>query len=174
MMPEPQKPAVSPSIFNKAATEKLRSPDDLDKYVRVTNPSVWVMLIACIALVVGLLSWGVFGSVAETVSATGTFTNGKALCMLDADDVAKVRVGDDAFVGGQQMKIQEIDDIPLSREEASALLGSDYLTSSLMHGDWGYRVTFTGDTSQFAESRPLEVTISTSRIAPISLILGER
>ena len=26
------------TIFNQRAAEKLRSPDDLDKYVRVTNP----------------------------------------------------------------------------------------------------------------------------------------
>ena len=32
------------SIFTKKASDKLRSPDDLNEYVRVTNPSVWVVL----------------------------------------------------------------------------------------------------------------------------------
>ena len=59
------------SIFNKRATEKLRSPDDLDKYVRVTSPSVWVILAACIILIVGLLAWGLFGAVTTNVQATG-------------------------------------------------------------------------------------------------------
>lgn len=62
---------ASPSIFNKRATERLRSPDDLEKYVQVTNPSVWVVLGACIALLAGLLAWGIFGTVSTNVSAQG-------------------------------------------------------------------------------------------------------
>ena len=34
------------NVFSERATQKLRSADDLDAYVRVTNPSVWVALIA--------------------------------------------------------------------------------------------------------------------------------
>jgi hypothetical protein len=54
------------SIFTKKATDKLRSPDDLDEYVRVTNPSVWVVLAACIVLLVGLFAWAVFGTAEYT------------------------------------------------------------------------------------------------------------
>ena len=47
-------PEETKELFTKKATEKLRSPDDLDEYVRVTNPSIWVVLAACISLMVGL------------------------------------------------------------------------------------------------------------------------
>ena len=79
---------VNSTIFNKRAAEKLRSPDDLDKFVRVTNPSVWVVLAACVALLAGLLAWGVFGAVTSSVSTTGVAINGKAMCFLDAEDAA--------------------------------------------------------------------------------------
>ena len=84
------------SIFNKKASEKLRSPDDLDKYVRVTNPSVWVALAACVALLVGILTWGVFGAVTTSVNTTGTCVKGSVVCFLTAEDAAKVSVGDRA------------------------------------------------------------------------------
>ena len=35
----------SMSIFNLKASEKLRNPDDLDKYIRVTKPSVWELFV---------------------------------------------------------------------------------------------------------------------------------
>lgn len=38
------------NIFTKKASDRLRSPDDLDEYVRVTNPSVWIVLAACAML----------------------------------------------------------------------------------------------------------------------------
>ena len=45
------------SVFTKKATDKLRSPDDLDEYVRVTYPNVWIVLAACAILVIGLFAF---------------------------------------------------------------------------------------------------------------------
>lgn len=162
---------MSKYIFNKKATEKLRSPDDLDKYLQVTNPSVWVILGASIALVAGLLAWGLFGSVATSVSSTGVVVNDKAMCFLTAEDTAKVHVGDPAYVGDEQMKVATVAAVPLSREEASHVLVSDYLVSSLVKDDWAYQVTFEGDVSDLAVGVPITVSITTERIAPLSLIL---
>lgn len=57
------------SIFNEQSRNRLQSPDDLDRYIRVTSPSVWVVLGAVIALVMGLLAWGIFDSVSTTITA---------------------------------------------------------------------------------------------------------
>lgn len=160
------------SIFNAKAAEKLRSPDDLDKYVRVTNPSAWAVLGACAVLLAGLLAWGVFGAVSTSVSATGVCVDGRAMCFLPAEDVAKVHVGDAANVGGEQMTVAEVAAVPHSRDEAHGELGSDYLVSALLDGDWAYRVTFVGDGSGLAQGVPLTVSITTERVAPIALILG--
>ena len=163
---------VQSSIFNKKATEKLRSPDDLDKYVRVTNPSVWAVLAACIALLVGLLAWGVFGSVATSVTATGTVVDDKAICFLTAENTAKVHVGDAAYVGEEQMTVASISKTPYSRSESNAVLSDDYLVSTLMPSDWAYMVTFEGDISELTVGVPLTVSITTQQVAPISLVLG--
>ena len=165
-------PEAQPSIFNKKATEKLRSPDDLDKYVRVTNPSVWVILAACIALLAGLLAWGALGSVTTSVSTTGTVIDKQAICFLSADDVEKVNEGDAAVVGGAKMTVDKVSSVPVSRDEARKILGSDFLVSTLVDSDWAYEVTFAGDTSELTSNVPLQVTITVERIAPISLILG--
>ncbi len=159
-------------LFNEKATEKLRSPDDLDKYLHVTNPSVWVVLIACVALLTGLLTWGVLGSVTTSVSSTGVSIDGKAMCFLAAEDAAKVHAGDAAYVGEEQMKVAEVAATPLSRNEANKVLTNDYLVSTLVKGDWAYQVTFEGDTSELANGVPLSVSITTERIAPITLVLG--
>ena len=160
------------SIFNKRATEKLQSPDDLDQYVRVTNPSVWIVLAACVALLAGLLAWGVFGAVTTSVTATGVAVNGRALCFLTAENAAQVEVGDNAVVSGELMKVSEVSAVPLSRDEAGHVLASDYLVSTLISGDWAYMVTFSGDVEELATGVPLSVSIMTESVSPISLILG--
>ncbi len=163
---------ASSSIFNKRATEKLRNPDDLDKYVQVTNPSIWVTLGACIALLAGLLAWGIFGSVTTSVSATGVLVDGKAMCFLTADEAAKVHVGDASYVGGERMKVADVAAVPYSRQEAGKVLASDYLVSTLLKDDWAYQITFDGNVSELTSGVPLTVSITTERIPPIRLVLG--
>lgn len=157
-------------IFNKRATEKLRSPDDLDKFVRVTNPSVWIALVACIALLVGLLSWGLFGAVTTSVSATSVSIDEDIICFLNADNAAKVHTGDTASVSGHRMEVKSISKTPLSREEAHNVLQNDYLVSTLVEGDWAYLVIFSGD-NDFDPGVPLATNITVERVSPISLIL---
>lgn len=161
------------SIFNQRAAEKLRSPDDLDKYVRVTNPSVWVILAACFVLLAGLLAWGIFGSVTTSVAATGTSVDGQVICLLSGEDSAKVQVGDPATVAGKPMTVASVSEVPLSRDETNTFLQSDYLSAVLMgNNDWVYVVTFEGDSSEIPEGVPVTVGITTELVSPISLILG--
>lgn len=159
------------SIFNRQAVERLRSPDDLDRYLRATTPGVWVMLSAVFALTVGLLAWGVFGSVSSSVSTTGASINGVVYCMLDGDQVAQVHEGDSAYVGSQQARVARVSKVPLSSAEAKGFLSSDYLVEALMPGEWGYLVVLDGASLE-GEGVPVTVSITTARIAPISLVLG--
>ena len=130
------------------------------------------MLAACLALLAGLLAWGVLGSVTTSVAATGVVVDDTAMCFLSAEDAAKVHVGDAAFVGAAQMEVASVAAVPYSRDEASGVLNSDYLVSTLVSGNWAYQITFSGDASGLARNVPLTVSITTERIAPISLVLG--
>ena len=162
------------SIFNKKATEKLRNPDDLDKYMRVTNPSVWVILGACVALLVGLLTWGMFGAVTTDVSTFAVVVDDKAVCFLSLDDISQVSVGDSATVGGEMLKVGDVSALPLSKNEANKVLKSDYLVSTLVKEDWVYQVTFVGDVTELVPGVPLKASITVDRVAPISLIVENR
>lgn len=163
---------ANPTIFNKRAAEKLRNPDDLDKFLRVTNPSVWVVLAACVAFLAGMLAWGVFGAVTTSVSATGVVVGDEAMCFLSAEDAAKVDVNDIASINGNQMTVAEVAKVPVSQDEAYEILGSDYLVHSLLKGDWAYQVKFTGDIDDLSQGVPLTVNITVEQIAPINLILA--
>lgn len=164
-------PGVGSSIFNEQARKRLQTPDDLDRYVRVTSPSVWVALAAVLALVMGLLAWGIFGSVATTVEAKAVCIDGMTICLLDSDQVKRVHEGDQAYAEGETTKVAIVNNYPLSAKEVAEFLPTDYLIETMMPGKWAFAVFLEDDIST-AEGVPYSVSIVTERVSPLSLVLG--
>ncbi|MCR5675308.1 MAG: hypothetical protein K6G16_06305 [Lachnospiraceae bacterium] len=50
-------------LFRQKSVDKLSSPEQLNDYIRVTTPSVWLVLLALIILLAGMIVWSVFGTV---------------------------------------------------------------------------------------------------------------
>ena len=50
-------------LFREKSLEHAHSPEDLNDYISVTTPSVWVALLASVALLLGILAWSIFGTV---------------------------------------------------------------------------------------------------------------
>ena len=166
-------PGSSSQIFNQRASERLRNPDDLDKYLRMTNPSVWAVLAGCAALLIGMLVWGVFGTITPNVSVYGVCQMQNAFCLVTPDEAQKIHEGDDVLIAGVPMTVKYVSGEPISRDEAKTLMGGDYLVSTLMEDeDWAYIVDLEGDVTQLSEGVPLAATITVEHIAPITLVLG--
>ena len=51
------------SIFREKSLERVTSPEQLNDYIKVTTPSVWMILLATLVLIVGTLFWAVFGKI---------------------------------------------------------------------------------------------------------------
>ena len=149
----------------------MHSADELEKCVRVTPPSVWVVLAAFVALLAGILAWAIFGTIATRVPATGVVIDGQAMCFLPEEDIQKMTVGDQADVNGVTLTVSSISTLPVSRTEAGKIAPGDYLVEALMQDDWAYQITFEGDTSKLPEGVPLSMEITVERLAPISLVL---
>ena len=51
------------SVYRKKSLEQINSPEQLDDYIRVTTPSVWIVLLALAVLLVGILAWSILGTI---------------------------------------------------------------------------------------------------------------
>jgi len=58
-------------VFREKSMERVSSPEELNDYIRVTTPSVWLVLAALILLLAGMLAWSVLGTV-EAHAADGS------------------------------------------------------------------------------------------------------
>ena len=58
------------SIFRKKTLDRISSPEQLTDYLRVSNPGIWIILIAVIVLLAGLFVWAGIGTLETTAPAT--------------------------------------------------------------------------------------------------------
>lgn len=50
------------TVFRKKTLDRIASPEQLTDYLRVTNPGIWVILVAVILLLAGVFAWSVVGT----------------------------------------------------------------------------------------------------------------
>ncbi len=59
------------SIFRKSSLERISSPDQLNEYLKVTHPKVWVVLLGHFLILIALVIWVLWGTVPESVQMSG-------------------------------------------------------------------------------------------------------
>ena len=97
------------NVFRKESMERISSPEQLDDYLRVTTPGIWIVLAAVILLLASLFVWS--GVTAMESSAAGTAEVKDGLLTLCFDDAAKaenVAVGMNIRVGELTMPILSV------------------------------------------------------------------
>lgn len=95
-------------IFREKSLEKVKSPDNLNEYIRVSNPGVWLLLAAIVILLLGFCIWGVFGQLQTVVYADAHCEKGAVTCFLSQEDASALQPGMTASVGGYPGTVAEV------------------------------------------------------------------
>lgn len=84
---------MSEEIFRQKSLDKLKSPDNLDEYIKVSNPGIWLLISAVIILLVGACVWGIFGRLESTSDTYIYVTDGSATCSVVTEDILALKEG---------------------------------------------------------------------------------
>ncbi len=88
------------ALFREKSLERIQSPEQLDDYIHVSNPSVWMILGAIVALLVGLFVWAGVGTIEEKSPGALIVRDGVATCYVAQDRSGDVAPGDMVRVDG--------------------------------------------------------------------------
>jgi len=58
-------------IFRKSSLEKLSSPEQLDRVIKITSSRSWLILAAMMILTISLVLWGLLGEIPTQVTSDG-------------------------------------------------------------------------------------------------------
>lgn len=77
-------------LYRKSALEKISSPEQLDKVLKITSPISWLALIGIGLIVIATIIWSVFGTIPVTVSGSGIIASPVSTNATFADESGTV------------------------------------------------------------------------------------
>lgn len=148
--------------------ERVSSPEQLDDYIRVTNPSIWIALWAVVFLLAGICVWGIFGRM-DTVLNVGAITeNGRTVCYVKEAEIGAVTPGMKVRLNGEEYSIVDISVQPVQIDDAFP----DYLAhlGGIAQGEWVYAVGLDGIGGTDGGIYEAEIVIES--ISPITFVIN--
>lgn len=80
-------------IFRQKSLDKVKSPESLDDYIQVANPSIWLVLISIVLLLIGACIWGVFGHIDSVIETKVYVEDSVIVCNIPEENASSVEEG---------------------------------------------------------------------------------
>ena len=85
---------------------RMSSPEQLNDYLKVTSPKIWLLLVSIILLAVGLLLWSGFTTIESYATGTARAVGGELTVTFDdASKASKVQAGMEMEVGDVKTEV---------------------------------------------------------------------
>ena len=157
---------MNEQLFRKKSVDKVYSPEQLNEYIKVANPGVWMVLAVIIILLLGVVIWGCIGHLETTLSTVLVVDGGEAMLCVREGDIQKLSEGMSFSVDSLEYTITEIPDVPIRAGE----MLSEYAAHAggLTSEDWVYMVRVNCNLSDGIYKAEIVI----ERVSPISFILN--
>ena len=95
--------------FRKKSMDYISSPEQLNDYLKVTKPSVWVVLFAVILLLAGIFVWGASAYIVSSAEGVAEVKDGKMTMHFDDDVFSEnVQKGMNISIGDTRIPITSV------------------------------------------------------------------
>ena len=125
-------------IFRQKSIERIASPEQLDDYIHVSNPSAWVVISAFAVLLIGICIWGIFGRLDTVISVAAVKEADSVVCYVRESDYPKLKTGMTVEINNEEFVITAIETIPVP--VGSSLHEYIKYIGSLHDGERVYRI----------------------------------
>ena len=123
-------------LFRQKSLDRISSPEQLNDYLRVTSPSVWIILLAIILLLAGLLIWSSVTTIESYVTGSAEVKSNVMNIRFDDQQFAKnVEKGMTVTVGDTKSTIATI-----GRDANGLYFATAYTT--LTDGFYSVRISY--------------------------------
>ena len=109
------------SVFRKSSVENLKTPEQLNTYIKSATPATWAILSAIILFLAAVFAWIYFGCIYTRIKGVAVQRDGKLYCYADAVNVYRAKSSVKVTVKGKEYVVSnpKTDPIKLSPKDDS-------------------------------------------------------
>ena len=117
-------------LYRKSSLEKLASPEQLDRSVKVTSPLSWLALAGALVVVAAVVIWSMLGSLPTVSTASGVIISAENSYAVSSDSYGiveelKFNVGDRVEAGSAVASIRNsVGDNIIVKSELSGIVSA--------------------------------------------------
>lgn len=104
---------MNANLFRKTSIDRVNSPEQLNDYIKVANPGVWLILSAIVCLLLGVVIWSAFGTIETTVDTAVMVKGNTATCYVSEEDASRLEPGMAVTVEGQTGFVKVVSSTPV-------------------------------------------------------------
>ena len=165
------------SIFRKESLDRVESPEQLDAYIKVARPKVWLIMAALLVAVISVIVWSVVGSLPQTMEIKGITVGENVInCYEGVENAntnligckANISLPDGRSING---KVEAVSQNPYSQEEIRIKISEDWLADNVLDGNYSYEVRVIAE-EDIPRNMLATVIITTAEMKPIQFILN--
>lgn len=158
---------------DRKALDRLQSPDDLDRYLRMTTPGIWISIIACAAILLGIGAWVVFGSVSDHITLRGVATIDGIVCLVDSDTALRIKKGDFAYVNGVPESVTHVEEWAYETSRHKEVGLTDLEIRQLAGDIKTVHPIIISNSQDLEFKKSVQVTITVDQKTPLAMIFGK-
>lgn len=146
--------------------KKVNSPEQLNQYIRLSNPGVWILLLAIVVFLVGVCIWGYFGKIDTKIKTVVISDNYTSYLYVKEEDMAKIKNGMQVELNNNE-NIFEIADVGETPEKVTEDM-DEYARhlGNFQVGEWVYKCRLNKNVKEGTYS----ANIIIESIAPMTFI----
>lgn len=158
------------TVFRQSSMQRVSSPEQLNEYIRVLNPGIWLILSAIFILLFAVCIWGVYGVLETKKEAVAIVKDGKAVCYVKAQMVDGIEKDMLVRLDEKEGRIRSIASSPT---EITAEFDSYAMyLGEMKEGEWYYSIVLSFQENTVIADGVYTVQIVTESISPLSFVLN--
>ena len=157
----------SNQLFREKSLERIESPEKINARIKVLNPGIWILLIALLVAIIGVLIWAFAGNINQTVEVNyRSYGYGGEVVYVSEDQISEISYGCKIEADGEVGKVTGWDEEPCLAEEV--------MDEYLMHLNGFSPKSFVYEvrTNLMSYEGVHNAKIVVDKISPIEFIIG--
>jgi len=101
-------------LYREESLSQITKPHQLNDYIKVSSPGIWIVIAAILVFLVGLIVWATLGQITVSTETIAVVKNKRITVYFDVGIKEEIYEGMTVYCGDETFSLPEVDYKPVS------------------------------------------------------------